>query len=225
MKILVVVAHPDDEIIGVGGTIAKHVDKGDEVHVLILCEGKSSRLESYDKFDPSILKDFEHETQRALAEVGVQNYELLNMESNRLDRYDLLDIIKIIEEKIYTIKPETIYTHFYNDLNKDHEVISRAVVTAARPLHGTTVKKILMFETMSSTEYSVGLNRTFIPNYIVDISETLKKKLNALQHYRSEIQSENKPRSINMIKNNAELWGAKFGISAAEVFYVSRIIE
>ncbi len=225
MKILIVVAHPDDEILGVGGTIAKHIIKGDEVYVLILAEGKSSRFKSYNDFDPVILENFKHESDLALKTIGVKNYELLNLESNRLDRYDLLDIIKIIEDRISKIRPQVIYTHYYNDLNLDHEIIARAVVTAARPLHGTTVNKILMFETLSSTEYGAGLQRYMVPNYIVDISETLETKVQAFQYYSSESQAQNRPRSATMIRHNAELWGAKFGVRAAEVFYVSRILE
>jgi N-acetylglucosamine malate deacetylase 1 len=154
MNVLVIAAHPDDEILGCGGTLAKHVQQGDVVHLLILAEGATSR-------------DFQrHRDQRqlelsALAQAAHQAGELLGVSSvtlhdfpdNRMDSCDLLDVTKIVEQAIEQHRPHLIYTHHGGDLNIDHRCVHQAVVTAARPLPNSSVNLILSFEVASSTEW------------------------------------------------------------------------
>jgi LmbE family N-acetylglucosaminyl deacetylase len=225
MKIKVIVAHPDDEIIGVGGTIAKHVDSGDEVSVLILAEGKSSRFNSYDEFCKDILEEYINETEQALAALGVSKFKLFSLPNNRFDGMELIDIVKIIENEINLYKPDVVYTHYYGDMNVDHQQTSKAVTIACRALPGCSVHEILMFETLSSTESSLGIGIGFTPNYFVEISKQVEKKLNAMSCYKSELREEPHPRSISSIKRNSELWGSKVGVDSAEAFVVSRIVR
>ncbi|MGL5576492.1 MAG: PIG-L deacetylase family protein [Sarcina sp.] len=225
MKVKVIVAHPDDEIIGVGGTIAKHIANGDEVTVLIMAEGKSSRVNSYADFDKTELEKYEIETKNALDELKVSKFKMLNLPNNRLDSIDLLNIVKLIENEINFDSPEIIYTHYYGDINIDHQVVSKATAIACRPLPDCSVKKILMFETLSSTENSLSLNIPFSPNYFSNISNYLDVKINAISKYKSELKKEPHPRNIINIRKNSEVWGCKVGCKAAEAFVVSRIID
>jgi len=225
MNVAIFVAHPDDEIIGVGGTIIKHVQEGDNVSVIIVSEGKSSRAIKYEDFDEKVIDKYILETQKALEIVGVKKFKILKLPNNRLDRLDLIDIIKAIEVEINKVEPQIIYTHFYDDLNIDHRLVSQAVVTAARALPGKSVKEILMFETLSSTEQASAIGKFFSPNLYVDITEYLQQKLLAMECYKSELHNPPHPRSIEMIEKNAQVWGAKCGINAAEAFVVSRIIR
>lgn len=225
MNVYVVAAHPDDEILGAGGTIAKHIQNGDKVKVLIVAEGKSSRLDRYEDFVIEDAVKYRKETKEALETLGVHDFSMLNFPDNRLDRMDMLDIIKAITKDAEDFRPERVYTHFYNDLNIDHQIVSRAVVTAFRALPDTSVKDILFFEVLSSTEHDFAMRNAFCPNYFVDISEQLNVKLDALAHYKSELREEPYTRNQNMVRCNSVLWGSKIGIEAAEAFEVSRIVR
>lgn len=225
MNIAVIAAHPDDEIIGVGGTLIKHVQAGDSVSILIVSEGRSSRLAKYEDFDKNIIDEYICETQKAKEVIGAKNLKVLKLPNNRLDKLDLIDIIKAIQIELDEIEPQIIYTHFYDDLNIDHRLISQAVVTAARALPGSRIKEILMFETLSSTEQAYAIGKCFSPNLFVDITEFLQQKLLAMKCYDSELRSSPHPRSLEMIEKNAQVWGAKCGVDAAEAFVVARIIR
>lgn len=225
MNVAAIVAHPDDEIIGVGGTLMKHAHAGDNISVIIVSEGKSSRLAKYEDFDENIIDEYICETKGALKTIGADYFKFLKLPNNRLDRLDLIDIIKTIQIELDKIKPQIIYTHFYDDLNIDHIVVSQAVVTAARALPGSKVKEILMFETLSSTEQAAAVGKCFSPNLFVDITEFLQQKLLAMKCYESELRSPPHPRSLEMIEKNSQVWGAKCGVDAAEAFVVARIIR
>jgi LmbE family N-acetylglucosaminyl deacetylase len=222
---MVVAAHPDDEIIGVGGTIRKHTQNGDTVFVLVVSEGKSSRCSTYEEFDLQVLDDYLPETEAARKTLGVNEYKLLTLPDNRLDHLDLLDIIKAIQVELDAFAPEIVYTHFYGDLNIDHQLVSRAVITAARSLPGVPTREILLFETLSSTEQSLALGNAFVPNLFVDISAQLPQKLLAMQCYASELNPAPHPRSLENIEKNAQVWGAKCGVFAAEAFVAARILR
>lgn len=227
MNVGVFVAHPDDEVIGIGGTLIKHILCGDQVSIYILAEGKSSREESYDVFSKQILESFRNETINAVNIMGIkeENVHFLDLPNNRLDKIDLLDIIKIIERIEAKEKFDVIYTHNGRDLNIDHEIVARAVITAFRALPGQSVKEILMFETLSSTESGMALGRYFEPNLFVDISDVLDKKSCAMNCYKSELREKPHPRNIELIENNAIVWGSKVGVRAAEAFKVARILR
>lgn len=122
-----------------------------------------------------------------------------------------MDIVKKVEKLIVSNSPDVIYTHYYKEMNNDHNILSKAVLTAARPLPGSLVKEILLFETLSSTEYALSLGESFTPNLFVDISSSINIKLEAMNAYKSELRLPPHPRSIELIKKNAELWGQKLG--------------
>ena len=142
-KVLVVAAHPDDEIIGLGGTVARHAKSGDIIKTLIIGEGGASRVS--DDHDKEILEALKSSAKTAAGELGVDPPIMLNLPDNRLDSLSLLEIIKPIEEIIDNFNPDVVYTHFHSDLNIDHRITSDAVLTACRPLPNTSVKSLYLF--------------------------------------------------------------------------------
>lgn len=226
MNVLVVAAHPDDEVLGCGGTIALHSQRGDRVDILIMAEGATSREEKRDRSkhqeELSNLAQSAHQASKIL---GVNSVELLNFPDNRLDSCDLLDIVKVIENKINRHQPEIIYTHHYGDINIDHQIIYQAVVTATRPLPNSCVKTVLCFEIPSSTEWRFSQpSLTFNPNWFVDISDTLNLKLEALEAYSSEMRPFPHVRSIQAVEYLARVRGAMIGEEGAEAFMLVRHI-
>lgn len=227
MNILVIAAHPDDEVLGCGGTIARHADQGDNVFITILGEGIMARANSSEddsfKNMRKILKEQSIEVASILGAKEVVNY---NFPDNRMDSVDLLAIIKAVEESIQNFKPEIIYTHYIGDLNIDHSITSRAVITATRPQPGNLVPELYAFEVMSSTEWFFGQGvDSFKPDYFVDISKYLDIKLKALSIYESEVYEYPHPRSKRSIKSLAYLRGSQSGLNSAEAFKLIRKIE
>ena len=228
MKIGVFVAHPDDEIIGIGGTIAKHVKEyKDEVEIYIMCEGKSSRLEKYVEPTQEKLNQFANETYEACECIGVTKEQIrfFDLPDNRLDSLARLDVIKIIENIGKKEKFDIVYTHNIDDLNIDHKIVAESVLTAFRALPEQSVKEIIMFETLSSTEHAMFLGNYFEPNMFVDIRNSIEDKLKALSCYKSELRQSPHPRNIEAVRCNAILWGNKVGINAAEAFRIARIMR
>ncbi len=224
MNILVVAAHPDDEVLACGGAIAKHTQQGDIVHVLILAEGATSRTpqRNREKLQQE-LSELAQAAHQASEILRVTSLTLHDFPDNRMDHCDLLDVIKVIEQGIVQYQPETIYTHHGGDVNIDHRRIHEAVVTAARPLPGSTVKTLLFFEVASSTEWQTpGSAPTFAPNWFVDISQTLSLKLKALATYQSEMRPWPHARSIAALEHLARWRGASVGVEAAEAFMLGR---
>ncbi|MCL1936760.1 MAG: PIG-L family deacetylase [Defluviitaleaceae bacterium] len=215
MNILIVASHPDDEVIGVGGTILKHVEKGDSVYVLILCDGKSSR---YSIVPNDIKLKSEKETELSSRILGIKKVMYGGFKSNRLDSSNLLDIVKVIESTIQKHDINIIYTHWENDLNNDHRIAFHSTIIAARPLLESKVDLILSFETLSSTEWNFSDEKSFYPNYFVDISEHIEQKISALICYESEMRNFPHPRSIEAIKTRNRGHGATSGFSYAESF-------
>lgn len=226
-RILVVAAHPDDEVLGCGGTIIKESQKGSIIHVLILAEGITSRDEHRDTlFRKSELFNLHSRTIEVARYMGVQSVELLDFPDNRMDSVDLLDVVKCIEEKIKVFQPSIIITHHDGDVNIDHKIVHRAVMTATRPMPGQAVKKILFFETMSSTEWQENKEKfAFLPNYYVDIESTIENKIQALKYYDSEMREYPHSRSYEAIKILAQYRGITVGKKFVEAFAIGRIIE
>lgn len=224
MNVLIIAAHPDDEVLGCGGTIAKHVQNGDEVHVVIMAEGVTSR----DKVRQRESRDGElsqlaQAAQEAGRILGVQSVELYNFPDNRMDAVDLLDVVKVVEAAIDRHKPVMIYTHHAGDVNIDHRIVHQAVVTACRPLPGQYVKTLLFFEVPSSSEWQTpGSAPAFLPNYFVDISNCLDKKLQALEAYESEMRPWPHPRSLTAVEHLVRWRGTTVGVEAAEGFVLGR---
>lgn len=227
-KVLVIAAHPDDEILGCGATIAKHILNGDQVKIVIAAEGLTSRLVTRDEVDlGQELESLRKVTRDANAILGVEDIEFLNLPDNRMDSIDLLDVVKRIELIISRLQPDIIYTHFPNDLNIDHRILSEAVLTATRPMPGKKVKEIYFFEIASSTEwnYSGQPSMGFFPNYYVEVAGTIDKKVQALEIYKGEMRSFPHSRSIENLKNISLVRGASIGERAAEAFVLARKIN
>ena len=221
MKILIIAAHPDDEVLGCGGTIAK-LSSNNDIYTLILGEGITSRNIS-DEEKKKELKELKKQSAEANKLLGVKRVFFENFPDNKFDTIPLLNIIKSIEKVIQKIKPEEIFTHHYGDLNIDHQLTHRAVLAAVRPVGSPIVKKILSFEVLSSTEWNYqNQNNIFTPN--IYISETLNKKLEAMKCYKSEIRNYPHPRSLEGIKILAQKRGLEAGLKFAEAFTLVRLI-
>lgn len=223
-KILAVVAHPDDEVLGCGATLARLIKEGYEANTLILGEGVTSRDKKRDtKNRNKEILALKEQAKKANIILGVKEVFFYDLPDNRFDTLPLLEIIKAIEEVKIKVKPDIIFTHYGKDLNIDHQITYNAVITAARPIKGETVKEIYSFEIPSSTEWSYPLS--FSPNVFFDVTETIDIKLKALQVYISEIRDFTHPRSEEFIRLNSKLWGVKVGLTNAEVFQSIRIIK
>ena len=221
-NILVVAAHPDDELLGVGGTLAKHVSKGDTVHSIIVGQGGMSRAGT----TPEDVTKLKEDAILASQIIGTCKPIFLGFSDNRLDAIDLLDVIKELEKKCLNLEIETIYTHYGSDLNVDHRIVHEAVVTAFRPKPGSVIKNIYAFETLSSTEWSTkSIGSPFSPNKYINISTTLERKIDALKVYKTEMKPFPHPRSIKSVRALAQLRGSSIGVEAAEAFDVILDIE
>ena len=213
---LVVAAHPDDEVLGCGGTIRKLVLEGNKVYVLFLSDGVSSRKR------PSLSKEIKIRKRNAIIASKILGTEIPifeKLKDNQFDKESLLNITKIIEKHLSKIKPEVLITHSSTDLNVDHKITNKAVVTACRPQNSSPVRMLLFFEILSSTEWNFSNeNNYFKPNYFVNIVKTLDKKLAAMRAYKSELRRWPHPRSIDGIKTLSKYRGMSSGLDSAEAF-------
>lgn len=224
MSVLCVVAHPDDELLGVGGTLARHADDGDDVHICILSDGVTSRYDDTDAADEEI-KQRRQRAERAAEMLGA-TVSLYGYPDNSFDTVPLLDIVQTIEAEITDHSPAVIYTHHYGDLNIDHELTCRATITATRPLADSDIERVLAFETLSASEWSVPRpDNAFQPTSFVDISDQLSTKTDALSVYETELRNPPHPRTIDTVRKNAEVWGSKSGVPAAEPFELLREVR
>lgn len=223
-SVLVVAAHPDDEVLGCGGTILRHVEAGDHVEILIVAEGATSRQRQRNRLNAkNELTELAISAEKARSILGTAGVELLDLPDNRLDSMNLLDLIKQIEEKIKRHKPEIVYVHHAGDLNVDHRRLHEAVVTACRPTPENTTRLLLSFEVASSTEWQTpGSAPAFQPNWFVDISAQWERKRLALEAYSSEMRAWPHARSIKAIEHLARWRGAQVGVNAAEAFCLLR---
>src|SRR5579859_605568 len=217
MNILVVAAHPDDELLGCAGTIARHAAAGDHVHILIAAEGATARAVG----GQAEVQALQQAARKAATILGAEPPRFAGLPDNRMDSRPILDITQIIEAVVEEVKPAVVYTHHGGDLNRDHRILHEAVVTACRPLPGRTIKKLLTFETLSSTEWaSESVGAAFRPRHFVDITETLEAKLLALDCYHAEMRAFPHPRSAEAVAALAALRGSQVGLLAAEAFDV-----
>ena len=225
-RILVVASHPDDEVLGCGGTMAAHADAGDVVDVLIVVEGATSRDIKRDvETQAEALTALQQSACDAAEILGARKPHFLGLPDNRLDGMELLDVIKPIEALINELKPQVIYTQHGGDLNVDHRIVHQAVVTACRPAPGTSVRAIYGYETASSTEWaSQNMGGVFCPARFVDISKTLDRKRKALECYASEIRPFPHARSLEGLEALVRWRGVSVGVQAAEAFTVVREI-
>lgn len=225
-KVLVVAAHPDDEVLGCGATIANHSERGDQVSVLIMAEGATSRLSKRERsVVMTELTELNSAAQMANSILGVKRLNLLGFPDNRMDSVDLLDVIKVVETEINEWQPDIVYTHHVGDVNIDHRVIHDAVIAATRPLPGRKLQTVLFFEIASSTEWRPAASAyPFSPNWFVDITSHWQKKKLALEAYASEMRSYPHPRSLEAVEYLAKWRGVSVGYHYAEAFMLGRHI-
>ena len=228
-KILVIVAHPDDEVLGVGATIHGLVKRyNSQVRVIILGEGLTSRSAKRDQVKwSSNLKRHRQNILEAQKHIGFQSVGIYDFPDNRFDAIPLLDIIKVIEEEKKIFQPSVIFTHHGGDLNIDHQKTFEAVMTACRPMKNEKVTTIATFETMSGTEWRASSDpRHFIPNMFVEITtEGLNAKIKAMESYEFEKRDFPHPRSPEALSIRAQMWGVANGVERAEAFQLIRSIE
>lgn len=220
--ILIIVAHTDDEIIGCGGTICKHIEDGHKVFAMSFTDGISSRSIKSKKLKKARYLS----AKKASRFLGFKWIKNLNFPDNQLDKVPILKIIKQIEKIKDKLKPSIVYTHNFSDLNIDHKLIAEATLTAFRPTPDSKLLEFRTFEVPSSTDYSqIKHRKNFVPNLFVDISKFWKKKNNALKIYKSEIKKKPHSRSFEGIKNLAKLRGNQSGLKIAEAFEIIRKIS
>ena len=233
MNVLIIAAHPDDEILGMGGTIAKHTSQHDNVTIIYMATGITARRKSAEYKIKSIPKKIQEKWQQEIEKLQqdarksakllkVKTVKFFDFPDNEMDGIHLLKVVKVIEKEIKIAKPDRIYTNHYSDLNVDHKVVYNATLTACRPSN-VLVKEILCFEVLSSTEWSYPYN--FSPNYFSNIENHVTKKVNAMKLFKSEIREFPHPRSSENIRNVAARWGSVCGFKAAEAFEMIRKID
>jgi LmbE family N-acetylglucosaminyl deacetylase len=222
--ILVLAAHPDDEVLGVGGTIARHASAGDQVHVVVAAEGVTSRDTHRDADGRKMeIEQLHSATHRAAEELGVTSVRFLGFPDNRCDAIDRLEITKAVETAIEQLRPDTVYVHHGGDVNVDHRRLNEAAFTACRPVPQHPVTRLATFETVSSTEWMPpGCFPVFQPNLFVDIAPYWPTKLAALRRYEEEMRPWPHPRSIEAIESLARWRGATVGVEMAEAFVLLR---
>lgn len=221
MNVAVVAAHPDDEILGAGATLAKHVTMGDEVHAVVLADGASSR------YAPDMVGELQAGGVAAAQHIGFASVRFESFPDQRLDQIALIDLTQHIEGVLSELRPDVIYTHFRGDVNADHSFVAQAVWTACRPYRMPYVRLVAAFETPSSTEWSWSVEGayTFRPTMFVDVAATLECKLAAMSCYGSELRDYPHPRSLRALRERASYWGSIVGLPAAEPFLVLRDIR
>lgn len=219
-SVLVVAAHPDDEVLGCGGTMARHVSAGDEVHVLIVAQGVTAR----ENATAADLEAHRKAAHRACALLGVTSLRLGDFPDNRLDSADRIDVTRFIEAAVAASSPHVVYTHHWADANIDHRIVNECALVACRPLPGQNVRRVLQFEIPSSTEWGSPA-QPFIPNWFSGIGKTLELKVAALHEYERELREFPHPRSIEGVTHLARWRGASAGLQAAEAFVLARNVE
>jgi LmbE family N-acetylglucosaminyl deacetylase len=225
--VLVVAAHPDDEVLGCGGTMARHAAEGDEVTIVILGEGWTSRDQSRDAdARRSELSGLEAAARAAAAIVGARAVEFGGLPDNRFDSLDLLDVIKVVEAIKARVRPTIVYTHSPGDMNVDHRVTHQAVLTSFRPMPGEIVEAIYTFEVASSSEWQgPDWQKPFVPDRWVDITGFVENKRDALACYPTELREFPHPRSLKAVEVLAAACGTQVGVAAAERFRTVREIR
>lgn len=221
-NILVVAAHPDDELLGAGATVRRLADAGAVVHAVIMAEGLTSRADTRAQADLSALDILWADAKKAAQIVGYANIEFCGFADNRMDGVDLLDIIKAVSGYVRKYSPDTIFTHHHGDLNIDHRKTCEAVLTACRPVGGCPVERIYAFETPSSTEWNYHNMQPFQPNVYVDVSGTMEAKIKGMECYRSESMAYPHPRSPEALRALAMYRGSHSGFYMAEAFVLLR---
>lgn len=217
-KVLAIAAHPDDEVLGVGGTLIRHFKSGDEVRILIVCSAHSIRYREGEHEQPA-------DAQRASHYLGARTRGL-DFPDQRLDAGSNLELIQSLEHEVRDFQPDTVYTHHWGDVNADHVCIAEAVDVATRPFAAPWIRRLYAFHTPSSSEWTASQrDRPFTPNVFSDITTELERKLDAMRCYRSELRPYPHPRSLRSLRERAGLWGSVANMTAAEPLVLLRARE
>ena len=219
-RVLVIAAHPDDEVLGMGGTIAVHTGRGDVVRVLVVTDGSSTQYPG----DAETRSRKEDEAVRAAEELGVKDYVHLDLPDMRLDTLAHVEVNAVVEEHVGELSPEVVYTP-QPDVNRDHRVLFDSVAVATRPTPGQPVRRLLTYAPTSSTEWTPAATNWFVPNWYVDITETLERKVAAFAQYETERREYPHPRSERAIRAAASFHGSSCGCEYAEPFVLVRGLE
>lgn len=222
--VLVVAAHPDDEVLGCGGTIARLAREGHPVHVMLIADGESSRDDFSNSSD--LIDARGHAAHRAGEALGCASVTIHALPDNQLDSVTILSVAKLIEAKIAEVRPHTVFTHNATDVNVDHKIVHEAILAACRPQPGHSVRRLYFFEVASSTEWRPpGSAIQFSPNYFVELTdEDRRRKTAALEAYHLEMRAFPHPRSIEATEALAKWRGATVGVHSAEGFVLGREI-
>ncbi len=217
-RVLAIAAHPDDEVLGAGGTLIRHFKSGDEVRVLIVCSAQSIRYSEGEHDQPG-------DAQRAAHYLGATTAGL-GFPDQRLDAGSNLELIQSIEREVREFQPDTVYTHHWGDVNADHVRIAEAVDVATRPFAAPWLKRLYGFHTPSSSEWTASRrDQPFTPNVFNDISGELDRKLDAMRCYQSELRPYPHPRSLRSLRERAGFWGSVANMTAAEPLMLLRARE
>jgi LmbE family N-acetylglucosaminyl deacetylase len=211
-RVLVIAAHPDDEVLGCGGTVALHAEAGHHVTTVIVCEGESLR------YGPNGVGQNGH-IKRAAKALGVVDVRSLGFADQRLDEVTLTEIIAPLERVVRDVRPTIVYCQHGGDVNRDHQLIFKAALVAIRPTE-EFIQSVYAYDTASSTEWAYP--RSFSADTWVDISRTLETKIAAMACYESELRDYPHPRSLEALRHRARAWGNQHCVDAAEVFMTVR---
>jgi len=220
VRVLVIAAHPDDDVLGMGGTIALHAKRGDEIRILCVTDGSSTQYPD----DAEIRARKEGEAVAAAAALGVGDYVHLDLPDMRLDTLPHVDVNRVVEEHVTGTRAELVYT-VQPDVNRDHRVIFDSVAVATRPVPGQSVRRVLTYAPTSSTEWTPAPTNWFVPNWFVDVSETMAQKLEAFACFETESRPFPHPRNAEGLEAHARFFGATVGCRYAEPFVLVRSVE
>lgn len=222
MKVLVIAPHPDDEVLGCGGTIKKYVKEGSEVYLCIVTKAYVP------DWTEIFIENRKKEVELASKALGIKKVIFLDLPTVKLDTLPSKKINDLIFKTIEEIRPEILFIPFYGDINKDHKLVSEAAMVASRPKPGSFLRKIFCYEVLSETEWAKPAQKiedVFIPNFYEDISEYFNDKLKAMECYKTELKEYPHPRSLEGIKVLAQKRGTECGINLAEAFMLIREIK
>lgn len=224
-RVLVIVAHPDDEVLGMGGTIAKLTKNGSEVHLLIVTDGSSSQYRDSVNLK-QIIENKKNETNSAAKALGIKSVIYGGLPDMKLDVTPHTDINQVIEDAIDAIKPDVVFTHFWGDVNKDHQAVYESTLVATRPQAGQVVKELYCYSVPSSTEWNpCKADSMFMPNVYVEIENYKEQKYKAIAAYATELRDYPHPRSVQHLKELDVVVGLQVGLKATESFVCLRKIE
>jgi len=214
-KILVIAPHPDDEVLGCGGIIARYSRQGDEVFLCVVTKAYAP------DWSEEFIKNRPKEVGAVRKILGIKKVYFLDFPTVKLDTVPQKELIAAISGVIKDIGPETLYLPHIGDINKDHRLVFEAALVASRPLSAPVIKKILSYETLSETEYGMSL-KIFSPNVYEDVSGTFGSKIEAIKVYGSELKEFPHPRSLEVIGALAKKRGSEAGFKLAEAFMLIR---